>query len=176
MSAKVEWSGRYVEAVKDGQWEYVRRRGDMEAAVILAVDEDDRVILVEQHRVPVGGRCLELPAGLVGDEDESETLEDAAIRELEEETGYRASAIERLGRFFASPGMTSEAFWLVRALGLAKVGDGGGDSAEEIEVHLVPRAEISSFVEAKRVAGVAVDVKMLVLLADCLASRTAPNA
>ena len=166
MSAETVWSGRYIEAVKDGRWEYVRRKGEIEAAVILAIDEEDHVVLVEQYRVPVGARCLELPAGLVGDEEDGETVETAAIRELEEETGYRAERVERLGRFHASPGMTSEAFWLVRATGLTRAGDGGGAGDEDIAVHLVPRAEVAAFVAAKRAEGVAMDVKMLVLLAD----------
>ena len=76
-------------------------------------------ILVEQYRVPLGARCLELPAGLVGDEEEGEEVEAAAIRELEEETGYRAARMVDLGRFHASPGMSSEGFTLLRAEGLS---------------------------------------------------------
>lgn len=165
MSGETVWSGRYIEAVKDGSWEYVRRAGAIEAAVILAIDDEDHVILVEQYRVPLGARCLELPAGLVGDEEDGETVETAARRELEEETGYRAAAIERLGRFHASPGMSSEAFWLVRATGLTRTGDGGGVPGEDITVHRVPRDQIAEFVAHKRADGVAMDVKMIALLA-----------
>ena len=64
--------------------------------------------------------------------------------------------------------MNSEGFTLVRAHDLVKVGDGGGEADEDIEVHLVPRTEIAAFVAQKRAAGVAMDVKMLVLLADVL--------
>jgi ADP-ribose pyrophosphatase len=134
--------------------------------VILA-EHDGRYVLVEQHRAPIGGRCLELPAGLVGDKDPDATVEDTAVKELEEETGFTAERIERLGDFHASPGMLSESFTLVRAHGLRKVGEGGGVQGEEdIEVHLVPRSEIHDFVAQRRAAGVAMDVKLLLLLAS----------
>lgn len=160
------WEGRFIRAMKDGRWEYAARNRGIEAAVIVAITPADEVILVEQYRVPLGRACLELPAGLIGDEEEGESLEIAATRELEEETGYRAGRIEPLGMFHSSPGMVSEGFTLVRAHDLAKVGDGGGSDDENITVHLVPRAEVPAFVAAKRAEGLAIDVKMLLLLAD----------
>lgn len=165
---EVMWEGRFIRAVRRGKWEYVGRRGGIEAAVILAITPADEVILVEQYRVPLGRHSLELPAGLVGDDAEGEGVTSAAARELEEETGYRAGRIEELGFFYASPGMTSEGFTLVRAHDVEKIGDGGGVVGEDIEVILVPRAELPAFVAAKRAAGVAIDVKMLLLLADAL--------
>ena len=99
---EVVWEGKFVAAKRRGKWEYVSRTRGVSAAVILALDEG-RVILVEQYRVPLGALCLELPAGLIGDEEEGEEAEAAAIRELEEETGYRASHMVELGRFYASP-------------------------------------------------------------------------
>ncbi|CAA9509306.1 MAG: ADP-ribose pyrophosphatase [uncultured Sphingomonas sp.] len=162
---EVRWQGRFVRAVTRGKWEYAGRVGGVRAVVILA-EHESRYILVEQHRAPLGGRCLELPAGLVGDHDPSATIEDTAVRELEEEAGFTAARIERLGDFHASPGMLSESFTLVRAHDVRKVGAGGGvQGEEEIEVHLVPRAEIAGFVAAKRAEGVAMDVKLLLLLA-----------
>lgn len=166
--AETVWAGRYIEVKTQGQWEFVARRGGIQAAVIVAIDDADRVILVEQYRVPLGRRCLELPAGLIGDETEGEAVAAGAARELEEETGYRAGRIEELGFFYSSPGMNSEGFTLVRAHDLTKIGPGGGEADEDIEVHLVPRAELARFVLAKRTAGVAMDVKMLLLLADPL--------
>ena len=83
------WEGRFIAAKRRGKWEYVSRTRGVTAAVILAVDEG-HVVLVEQYRVPLGGPCLELPAGLIGDEEQGEQAATAAIRELEEETGYRA--------------------------------------------------------------------------------------
>ena len=160
----VAWQGKYIKVIKDGTWEYVSRTRGVSAAVILAVDRGD-VILVEQERVPLGGRCLELPAGLIGDEQEGEAVEEAAIRELEEETGYRADRMIDLGRFHASPGMSSEGFNLLRAEGLTKVGEGGGVGNEEIVVHRVPLAEVPDFIAQKRSEGLAMDVKLLLLLA-----------
>jgi ADP-ribose pyrophosphatase len=159
------WEGKYIKVRKQGTWEYVSRTRGVTAAVIVAIDEG-HVILVEQYRVPVGARCIELPAGLVGDEEAGEEIEAAAIRELEEETGYRAARMADLGRFHASPGMSSEAFTLLRAEGLSKVGVGGGvDGHEEIEVHRVALDAVPAFVEAKRAQGACVDVKLLLLLA-----------
>ena len=120
------WEGRFITVVRDGRWEYVRRARGIRAVVILAETEAGEVVLIEQHRVPIGGRCLELPAGLIGDGDggEGDTVEAAAARELVEETGYRPERVERLGEFFSSPGMVSEGFTLVRASGLTRVGAG----------------------------------------------------
>ena len=168
LPAETMWAGRFITAIRQGSWEYVARRGGIEAAVIVAFDAQDRVVLVEQYRVPLGRRSLELPAGLVGDDHAGEPVAHAAARELEEETGYRAGRMEELGFFHASPGMVTEGFTLLRAHDIVKVGDGGGAGDEAIEVHLVPRSEIAGFVAAKRAAGVAVDVKMLLLLADSL--------
>ncbi len=161
------WEGRYLSVHKEGTWEYAARVGGIAAAVIVAID-DGHVLLVEQYRVPIGCNCLELPAGLVGDEEAGESVAVAAGRELEEETGYRADRIDDLGVFHSSPGMTSECFTLVRATGLTKVADGGGDAQENITVHRVPLKDVPAFVAAKRTAGVAVDAKMLLILAGSI--------
>lgn len=158
------WEGRFIGTKKRGRWEYVSRARGIRAAAILAVDQGD-VILVEQYRVPLGRYCLELPAGLIGDEGGAdESAETAAARELEEETGYRAAHIETIGEFFSSPGMVSESFALVKATGLTKVGDGGGEGDEDIIVHRVALGDVAAFVAARRAQGVAIDVKLLMLL------------
>ena len=160
------WEGRFIAAVRKGKWEYVRRTRGISAAVILAETDQGEVILVEQDRIPIGRRCLELPAGLIGDDHggEDDSVEKAAARELEEETGYRAAHIQPLGEYYSSPGMVAESFTLVRATGLTKVGDGGGVEGEEIVVHHVPRADVVSFIEKKRGEGVGIDVRLLLLL------------
>jgi ADP-ribose pyrophosphatase len=164
---EIVWQGNFLAAKRKGRWEYVSRTRGVSAAVILAIDGGD-VILVEQYRVPLGRRCLELPAGLVGDDQEGEAPEIAATRELEEETGYRPARMVSLGRFHASPGMSSEGFTLLRAEGLTRVGEGGGVHGEEIAVHRVPLAQVPAFVETKRAEDVAIDVKLLLLLASDL--------
>jgi len=157
------WQGKYITVRRWGTWEYVGRARGIHAAVILALIDGD-VLLVEQYRVPLGGLCLELPAGLVGDETDGEAVESAAARELEEETGYRAERIEIIGRFASSPGMVSETFSLVRAHGLTKIGEGGGAPGENIIVHRVPLAQVGAFAAAKRAQGMFMDVKLLTLL------------
>jgi ADP-ribose pyrophosphatase len=157
------WSGKYISVCKQGRWEYVSRTGSTDAVVILA-EHDGKIVLIEQYRVPVGARCLELPAGLVGDEEKDATVEQTAVKELEEETGFTAGRIERLGEFHSSPGMVAESFTLVRAHGLRKVGEGGGNEHEDISVHVVSRQDIAAFIEQRRAAGVAVDVKLLLFL------------
>ena len=161
------WQGKYLTAVRAGRWEYVERAGRVTAVVILA-EHDGKVLLVEQPRVPLGRRCLELPAGLVGDTHAQDSVEQAARRELEEETGFAAEHIEMLGEYYSSPGMVAESFTLVRATGLSRVGAGGGVGGEEIVTHLVPRADIVDFIAAKRGEGVGIDVKLLLLLGASL--------
>jgi ADP-ribose diphosphatase len=157
------WAGKYLRAIKRGKWEYASRTNDINAVVILA-EHEGKVILVDQPRVAPHCRCIEIPAGLVGDEDRNATIEATAIKELEEETGFTAERVERLGDFYSSPGMLSEGFTLVRAHGVRKIGEGGGDENEDINVHLVPRAEIPNFIEQKRAEGFGVDVKLLLFM------------
>lgn len=159
----VRWEGQYLTVKQRGTWEYVSRARGIKAAVILAVD-DGHVLLVEQYRVPLGKNCLELPAGLVGDEVAGEPAEIAAGRELEEETGYRAGLIENLGEFYSSPGMVSESFTLMKASDLTRVSDGGGVEGENITVHRVALGNLRDFIATKRAEGCGMDVKLLLLL------------
>ncbi len=163
---RIVWQGDYITAKTRGRWEYVGRPRNIRAAVILAVDAQDHVLLVEQYRVPLSKYCIELPAGLIGDEAEFDGEDPlaAAGRELEEETGYRAAVLEDLGCFWSSPGMVSESFTLVRARELTRVGDGGGIGDENIIVHRVPLSDIRSFIDGKRADGCGIDVRMLLLL------------
>lgn len=163
---QIVWQGRFITAKVKGKWEYVARSRGIRAAVILAVDEDDHVLLVEQFRVPLGRPCLELPAGLIGDDDSApgEDATAAANRELEEETGYSAARMEVLGEFYSSPGMVSESFTLLRAHGLTRVGPGGGTEGEDITVHRVALSDLARFIETARGRGLGIDVRLLMLL------------
>lgn len=161
------WQGRFMAAKTKGKWEFVSRTRGIKAAVILAIDDEGHVILVEQFRVPLGRPCIELPAGLIGDEDAvaGEDAASAAIRELEEETGYRAERMEVVGEFYSSPGLVSESFTLLKAHGLTRIGPGGGTDGEDITVHRVALAHLAQFIEMARARGLGIDVRLLMLLA-----------
>ena len=161
--AELMWEGKFIRAFRRGKWEYASRARDIRAVVILA-EYDGKMILVSQPRVAPDCHCVELPAGLVGDHDPTATIEDTAIKELEEETGFTAERVERLGDFYSSPGMLAEAFTLVRAHGVRKIGEGGGDENENIEVHLIARPDVANFLEQKRAEGFGIDAKLLLLL------------
>lgn len=162
------WQGKFITAKVKGKWEFVSRSRGIKAAVILAIDAENHVILVEQFRVPLGRPCIELPAGLIGDHGENEDATDAAARELEEETGYRAARMESLGEFYSSPGMVSESFTLLRAHDLTKVGPGGGVDGEDITVHRVPITGIGQFITESRARGLGIDVRLLMLLGPAI--------
>ncbi len=161
---EIMWKGRFITAKREGKWEYVSRSRGIGAAVIIAID-DGHILLVEQYRVPIGKNCIELPAGLIGDETTGEEPAIAAIRELEEETGYLTARMEDLGEYYSSPGMVSESFRLMKAHDLTKTGQGGGVEGEDITVHHVPLKDVETFIAQKRAAGCGVDVKILLLLA-----------
>ena len=156
-----EFEGRYLRMVVRGRWEYVERThaGGL-AAIIAAVTPDDRVLFVEQFRVPLQKRTIEMPAGLVGDVDATESIELSAIRELEEETGWRADHAEVLLVGPTSSGMSNERVAFVRATGLSRTGEGGGDADEEIVVHAIPRLEAPAWLMGKLREGYELDPKL----------------
>ena len=164
---QIVWEGKYITAKVRGRWEYVGRARNIRAAAIIAID-DGHVLLVEQYRIPLGKRSLEIPAGLIGDDDgaEGDAAEIAAMRELEEETGYIAERMENLGEYYSSPGMVSESFTLLRAHGLTKVSEGGGTESEDITVHRVKLGDLRQFVADWRAKGHAVDVRLAILMAE----------
>lgn len=125
--------------VRDGQWEYVERTNCRGIVIILGLTDDGKVILVDQYRPPVRKRVIEFPAGLVSDDPQypKESLIAAAKRELLEESGYQAARVIKLMEGPVSSGSSSDMVTIVRAYGLRKVGKGGGDHTEAINVHTV---------------------------------------
>jgi ADP-ribose pyrophosphatase len=159
--ARTVYEGKYLRMVVRGQWEYVQRtHADGMAVIIIAVTPDARVLFVEQYRVPLQARTIEMPAGLVGDDNSADTIEDAARRELIEETGWQAADVRRLLTGPTSSGMSSERIAIVRATGLTQVGPGGGVAGEDIVVHAVPLAEAPAWLMQKSREGFEVDLKL----------------
>lgn len=155
-------TSKFLSLIKEEHWEYADRVNATGAALILAITPDEKILLVEQYRIPVHARTLELPAGIIGDEpgcaDEAHAA--AARRELIEETGYAAEHMEALTTGAACSGITSERVTLFRATGLRRVGQGGGVAHEDITVHEVPLADVAAWLEAKAKTGVLVDPKL----------------
>src|SRR5215217_2368900 len=154
--------GKFVRLVRQGKWEYAKRKGVSGIVGIVAVTNDRELVLVEQDRAPVGKRVIELPAGLAGDSagHEREDLADAARRELLEETGYSAREMKRVAEGAASAGMTDEVITLFVATGLKKTGDAKGDGSEDITVHEVAVGEVMAWLDARTREGKLVDLKV----------------
>lgn len=141
-------------------WEYAERKKAKEAVAVVAVTEDGRLVLTEQHRVPVGARVIDLPAGLVGDEDRTLDAAGTAKKELEEETGYVCDSVELLARGPSSPGITSEIVSFYRATGVRREGEGGGVGGESITVHAIPVSRIERWLREKESEGILIDLKV----------------
>ena len=118
------------------------------------------MLFVEQYRIPLGARTIEMPAGLVGDDHAHDTLADAARRELIEETGWHANKVEVLLIGPTSSGMSNERIAFVRARDLVKVGEGGGTDSEDITIHTVPRAQAPAWLMQKQSEGYELDLKL----------------
>lgn len=124
-------------------------------ANIVALTENNEVVLVRQYRHGVRESLLELPGGVV--EDEEHPLEGAG-RELMEETGYSAGKIVEVGRIYPNPAIQHNTLYCYLATGAALTGEQKLDEAEDIEVHLVPLDELiemtraGNFVHALHVA------------------------
>jgi len=133
------------------------------AVVVAALDSEGRLLLVTQYRVPPGGAMLELPAGTLDTHDG--VVEDplvAAHRELEEETGYRAASMERIGGFWSAPGFSTEYLTLYLATGLSPAGEDrlSPDQDENLRLSRLPWRDAVAAIEggviedAKSVAGI----------------------
>ena len=156
------FEGRFLRLIHDRHWEYVTRVNARGSAAMVAITTAQEIVLVEQTRIPLQGKTIELPAGIVGDSAEhaGESFELAAIRELLEETGYRGSLARVLVSGPTAPGLTSEHSTLVAVTGLVREHAGGGVDGEDITVHVVPLAEVDRWLDRKRAEGFAVEPKI----------------
>jgi len=153
---------KYIRVVRRGHWDFIQRRNVCGIVGIIAVTPEDKLILVEQFCIPVNRPVIELPAGLAGDTPghENEPLENAAARELFEETGYEATKFTKLTEGSVSAGITDEIITLFRAENLKKVGAGGGDENENIKIHEVPVNDLERWLAERRAGGAVVDLKV----------------
>ena len=152
--------GKYLRLVRRGHWEYAERTNAGHAVIVIALTPERNLLFVEQFRVPMQQRTIEMPAGLVGDTQDDDTLEEAARRELLEETGWRADDVRVLMVGPTSAGMSNELIAFVRARGLTRVHAGGGDDSEDITVHEVPLDDAPRWLAAKMAEGYSMDPKL----------------
>jgi ADP-ribose pyrophosphatase len=159
----IHYRGRFIGLKQRGRWEYAYRTNASGTVALVPVTDAGELVLVEQYRIPVGSRVLELPAGLAGDTgDVNESLSLAAKRELYEETGYRAGHLEELLTGPSTAGLADEIITIFYASGLSKEGTGGGDGDgdEDIKVHHVPLASASDWLRDRIAEGIMVDFKV----------------
>ena len=159
---EIKFRGKFLHLARSAHWEFATREHGSDVAVIIPVTTDNELVLVEQFRIPVGKATIELPAGLIGDvqEHKGEGAEQAALRELEEETGYRASAMKLLLGTPTSAGLTDETALFFLARDIERVGDGGGDDTEDIIVHTIRISEINAWLRVQYQQGKAIDPKI----------------
>ena len=159
---RVLGSGKYLRLVDEGGWEYTERLNSSGVVVIVPVTPQGELVLVEQYRPALKARVLELPAGLAGDKQdfEGEAFEMAALRELEEETGFRASKIQLLSAGPSAAGSSNTLIHFYGASGLTRTGPGGGDEHEDIEVHVIALAEAEAFAMKRQDEGRLIDPKI----------------
>ncbi|MDH4019699.1 MAG: NUDIX hydrolase [Xanthomonadales bacterium] len=157
----IHYRGRFLGLKETDRWEYAFRTNATGVVVLVPVTDAGELVLVEQYRIPVESRVMELPAGLAGDTgDRDEKLKTAAQRELIEETGYRADVLEELLTSPSTPGMSDEIVTIYYASGLERVGPGGGNGDEDITVHHMPLDNASQWLKERIAEGIMVDPKI----------------
>ena len=158
----IVYSGRYLRMRNQDGWEYAERTNPQGAVIVVATTPANKVLMVEQYRLPIRATTLEFPAGLIGDDpgQQSEAVERAARRELIEETGWSPRRIEPLMHGPSSAGMSNEIMHFVRAFDLEKVAEGGGIEGEQITVHEIPLDQIASYVAEHAQRGYLIDPKV----------------
>jgi len=176
------FEGKFLHFFRDESgWEYVHRPNALKGVTIIAVTKENKLVLVEQYRPPIGKNVIELPAGLVGDRESNtlkEKLVSAVKRELEEETGYQCKKVTLLTEGSALPGVSDELNSICFAENLARVKDGsitieanGGifkhtktrgllKEGEKINVYEVPIEKVVGWLEQQRNEGKVIDLKI----------------
>lgn len=115
---------------------------------VIAFTSDGRVVLVEQFRQGVQRMSLEFPAGVVED---GEDPVNAAVRELEEETGYCVAHAELLGDFDPDPAIQTNSIKVIVARGCTEDGERHQDDGEDVEVCIVDEEKVGSLIDEGRI-------------------------
>ena len=159
---KILFEGKFRRFITRNGWEYTERIRCHEVVVMIPVTDDRKIIFVEQFRIPSQSHMIEFPAGLMNDLDsnQSESREESARRELNEETGYDAGKLEFLVEAPANSALATDVLYVYLATDLCKVGPGGGDTTENIKVHEVPVKEVETWLESQRVKDKFIDFKV----------------
>jgi ADP-ribose pyrophosphatase len=159
---RVLHEGEFLRLLRSGTWEYVQRTRSSGAVHVVAVTAAGELLLVEQYRVPVAARCIELPAGIMGDSaaHAGESAAASGMRELLEETGYRGSSAQLLCAGPNAAGLTTEFSNLVLIEGLTKVHAGGGVDGEDITVHAVPLPQVPDWLKAQQARGLLIEPRI----------------
>jgi ADP-ribose pyrophosphatase len=161
----VHYHGRYLAIHERDGWEYTSRTNASGVAIIVPVTSADELVLVEQFRIPVNRRVIELPAGLAGDSgNPDEDMAEAARRELYEETGFQAGSMTLLLVCPSTSGLADEIVSFYLARDLERTGPGGGDASEDIKVHLVDLERIDAWLDEKTNSGYYLDPKIYTAL------------
>jgi len=162
LDLEVLGEGKFIRFVKKGEWEYTERINCSGIVIIMATTADDRIILIEQHRPPLGRKVIEYPAGLVDDHHhiENESEESAAKRELLEETGYKTEKVEKILVGPVACGSSADLISFYRAENVIKVDEGGGDETEDIIVHAIPFIEIEEWLAKMEENGCLIEPKI----------------
>ena len=170
------YEGQFLRLLRNGRWEYVQRVRANGAVFIVAVTNNNEIVLVEQYRIPLQRRVVELPAGIIGDEAgfENESAESSGARELEEETGFRPARVQKIFTGPTAPGMTSELLHFVLATGLERVHQGGGVDGENITVHTVSLADADGWLAAQERLGLLVEPRVFAGLRFAERHRSQP--
>ena len=153
------FEGEHLSFLRCRGWEYVEHRKAKQSVMVVAVTPEGSLVLADEFRPAIGARMICLPAGLVGDV-EAEDPRVAARRELREETGYEAPALDFLGRGPGSAGASSEiiSFFLARDARLA--GEQAPEDRDLIRVHVVPLPDVLDWARERENRDAFIDPKV----------------
>ena len=156
---EVLFQGKHLTFLCRDGWEYVEHRTAPEAAMVVALTDQNEIVLTEEFRPAMNAQVIALPSGLVGDEGPEDALV-AARRELAEETGHEASKFRLLGRGPGSAGQSSEMITFFAATRARATTEQAPHDRGKIRVHVVPVDRVRAWAREREAEGKIVDPKI----------------